>query len=147
MSILKSITGKNPLNVKNGADLWEGSVGSDEKGHAIFIHESYCFRAGCRILSVYQNEHKCHTLNEIFERWAPVTDGNNPVAYAKFVAQKMGIHQDEPILLFHADGAIASEAHLEDMLNAMTEMEVCTGYQVPLEVVNSGMALYVKTWG
>ena len=36
-------------------------------------------------IRTYITKHNCNTLQEIINRWAPWTDGNNPLNYAKKV--------------------------------------------------------------
>ncbi len=37
------------------------------------------------------------TLVQFYERYAPSADNNDPLAYAQFVAQKIGVTVDTPI--------------------------------------------------
>jgi len=138
------IRNQNPFNVKNDPnDPWEGSIGIDAQGHAIFCDPTYSVRAAVRVLAQKWASGK-RTLYQILESYAP--DGNTE-AYARFVADRMSLlpHHvfDASILnLFSDSGKINSWMSISRMIRAMAEFENFAGYELANSIINSGMALY-----
>ena len=140
----RGIDNRNPFNVKQVPTKWKGSIGEDADGHAIFGHEVYSARAVMRDLADdFLNDDK-RTLRGLFADYAPKAAGNDPDDYARFVAKRIGRNPDEKLRLFRPNGATNDfdSGLLLPILMAMVEMEICAGYQVPVEILNSGMALY-----
>lgn len=145
---IRGINNRNPFNIKQTPpDPWVGSMGADELGHAIFVNEIYSVRAACRLLAKYQLTYKLTTLNAILGRWAPVDDlaaKNEPSKYAAFVADRASVHVDLPLELFTQDGEVWMMIQLTLILQAMLEWEVFSGYKLPRETIESGIALYER---
>lgn len=140
------IKNKNPWNVKApmNAARWRGQQNSDKHNHAIFDDPAWSCRAAIKILRTYQRLRRL-TLRETFEHYAPSSDpnaNNEPNAYARFVAGRMGIDADEPLGLFTDEDQIADEPRLRAMLKAMAEFENYAGYDPGDDVITEGINLY-----
>lgn len=95
----RGIRNRNPGNIRKGTDTWTGEVGTDKDGFIKFSAMSYGMRATLKLLVNYISS-GTNTISKITERWAPAADGNNPVAYADFIAQYVadwGISKDTEI--------------------------------------------------
>ena len=76
----------NPLNIRLSSNNWKGEIKpSADKSFCQFQTMAYGFRAAMVCIRTYITKHNCKTLQEIINRWAPWTDGNNPLNYAKKV--------------------------------------------------------------
>lgn len=76
----------NPLNIRLSSNNWKGEIKpSADKSFCQFQTMAYGFRAAMVCIRTYITKHNCNTLQEIINRWAPWTDGNNPINYAKKV--------------------------------------------------------------
>lgn len=77
----------NPLNIRFSPSVkWQGLVGS-LNGFCIFDTMSSCIRAALiLLLFTYPRKYKCTTISSAIRIWAPASDGNDPVAYIKFIA-------------------------------------------------------------
>lgn len=76
----------NPLNIRLSSNNWKGEIKpSADKSFCQFQTMAYGFRAAMACIRTYITKHNCNTLQEIINRWAPWTDGNNPINYAKKV--------------------------------------------------------------
>ncbi len=98
-SIFKTVRGlrnKNPFNIKKTGIDWQGEIEGEDQTFETFESYEMGIRAGARILINYQERHGLDTVNEIISRFAPSTE-NNTSAYAKHVAQLLGVGLDEPI--------------------------------------------------
>ncbi len=79
----------NPLNIRISANNWKGEIKpSGDKSFCQFETMAYGFRAALVCIRTYITKHKCQTLQAIINRWAPWTDGNNPVRYAQRVMDR-----------------------------------------------------------
>ena len=76
----------NPLNIRLSSNNCKGEIKpSADKSFCQFQTMAYGFRAAMVCIRTYITKHNCNTLQEIINRWAPWTDGNNPLNYAKKV--------------------------------------------------------------
>jgi hypothetical protein len=91
-------------------------MGDDGNNYAKFSDPVYGLRAADRVLENYGTKHGIDNLNDAIFRFAPPADNNPTPAYAKFVADKMGISADDKIDL--ADPAVR-----EQMIAAMVKFE------------------------
>jgi hypothetical protein len=144
--MILGIRNRNPFNIKNNpAQPWEGSVSSDSKGHAIFEHEIYGIRAAVRVLAKkYLGGKK--TLRQIIESFAPASDGNDPEAYIaavlKFNGWDVAGFEDCDLELFFESGLPTNAVY--HLLRAMVQVELYAGYRICNELLESGIALYVR---
>lgn len=83
------IANNNPGNVKNKG--WQGQIGSDKSGHAIFSHYEYGLRAIAVTLKNYQKKHGLKTLRSMMKRYCE----SNQLEYAKFISKDIGVGIDE----------------------------------------------------
>ena len=132
------VRNKNPLNVKGTG--WQGQIGNDKRGHAIFRDEIWGTRAAIVTLRTYWTKHRKHTVAEILSRWAPVTDTigsipgappNSPVEYARFVEKRTGLAPNQELRLFDFDAEVWSATQLYKLVAAMAEYENYAGYHLP----------------
>ena len=73
----------NPLNIRLSGNNWKGEVKpSADNAFCQFVTMAYGFRAAMCCIRTYIRKYNCVTIQEIINRWAPWTDGNNPVRYA-----------------------------------------------------------------
>lgn len=83
------IANNNPCNVKNKG--WQGQIGSDDFGHAIFSHYSYGLRAAAITLKNYQKKYGLKTIRNIIHRYCE----SNRHQYTQFLSKKLNIGVDE----------------------------------------------------
>lgn len=97
---------------------WDGEIGKDGRGHAIFEHPSFAARAVARQLHTWWFKRGIRTAFDIMSRYAPPDDcigsigkppdcphGINPTEeYAKTIAASVGKTSHENLELFSADG-------------------------------------------
>ena len=113
MSTNLGIRNNNWLNVRySSSNDWVGQMGDDGNNYAKFSDPVYGLRAADRVLENYGTKHGIDNLNDAIFRFSPPADNNPTPAYAKFVADKMGISADDKIDL--ADPAVR-----EQMIAAM----------------------------
>ena len=123
---------KNFLNIKNNPDNpWNGSIGTDRQGHAIFDDPVYGIRAAIINLRSYWFIHERRTILAIIERWAPEDAGNNPIQYADFVSSRLGVDKTNVLNLFDEERSIKDKNQLEKLIKAMAEYENYNGFQIP----------------
>lgn len=91
------VKNRNPLNIKTLGknDQWEGQIGKDRHGHAIFESVEAGIRAGAFVLSSYEKRHNITTINDLVKRFCTA----NRVPYAAFLGEKMGLDPDEEFAL------------------------------------------------
>lgn len=85
----------NPGNLKNGPFTQNlNSVGSDHIGHAIFPTYDFGKQAQYMLLFSDTSKYFTLTLEQAIKRYAPVSDGNKPDAYIKYLAETVDINKD-----------------------------------------------------
>jgi hypothetical protein len=89
----EQVRNNNPGNLRDGdfAKSQPGYVGRDERGFAKFDSVQNGSNAIDGLLS---KNYSGMTLNQLFAKYAPASDHNDPVAYAKTVAGHLGISPD-----------------------------------------------------
>lgn len=95
MAYAWAIPYKNPMAlIQKPADKWVGLV-SSENGKLQFSSMPLGVRAG--VINLYNGYFKRGntTLKGIFERYAPKSDGNDPLNYANIVGKKIGVSVDK----------------------------------------------------
>lgn len=109
--LVPSCLNKNPLNIKARAiDPWEGQVGADDQGHAVFAEYEYGIRAASLVLRSYVVNHGISTIRGIVNRFA---EGNRGV-YVSFLCAALDVRPDEHIDIIERMG---------DILKAMARFE------------------------
>ena len=112
-----SCINRNPLNIKaRDADPWEGQVGKDKYGHAVFDSWEYGIRAGAFVLRSYAITHGIDTVSGVVRRFA---EGNHE-AYIEFVCDRLGVTPREKFNII---------ARMPELLRAMTQFE--SGMELP----------------
>ena len=111
------VRNNNWLNIRyNPANDWVGQTGGDKNNYAQFDDPVNGLRAADIVLKNYGSKHGIDNLNDAIFRFAPPEDNNPTPAYARFVANKMGIAPDEKIDLDDPDTR-------EKMIQAMVAFE------------------------
>jgi len=112
----RNMRNNNPGNIEDGpfAQSLPGYAGSDGR-FAIFTDPKAGSSAQVALLGSY-GRRGIKTVQDAISRWAPASDNNDPVAYAKFVAQRLGVSPNQEIDL--TDPVIAS-----DMASAIQQFE------------------------
>lgn len=138
----------NPLNVKAPSETyWRRQIGRDSRGHAIFADPADGIRAAVVLLRTYGQAYHLHSVAEILSRWAPVSDtvgslpgapANSPAEYARFVERKTGLNPLENLRLFKG-GKVNDRRNLADLITAMAEYEIGSGFQLNPDVVQRGI--------
>lgn len=88
---------KNPGNIRHSASPWIGRAKVQADAEFVtFTDPVYGIRALAKVLLTYYRVHKRKTVRQIVERWAPSHE--NPTnSYARFVAGKMRVREDETL--------------------------------------------------
>lgn len=151
----KTTTGqrnKNPLNLKWSGSVWKGLAPDrkDSRNHLIFTDPTYGWRAGIINLRSYWTKHNLKTIHQIMSRWAPVTDTigslpgaapNDPSAYSRFVAERVGVGPHDRLSIFDSKGKIKNAEQLKRLVSAMAVYENGHHYVVVDEELDGGIAL------
>lgn len=91
----RGIRNNNPGNLVRTGTPWRGK--SDRQTDSRFIQFDspvYGIRAMARVLETYRSEYGLDSVAEIIGRWAPSHE-NDTGAYARFVANRMGIEPNQ----------------------------------------------------
>lgn len=108
---------RNPLNIKaRSTDPWEGQVGRDKYGHAVFETWEHGIRAASLVLRSYAVTHGIDTVEGIVNRFA---EGNRE-AYIAFLCNRLDVRADEPFDII---------VRMPDLLRAMSRFE--SGMELP----------------
>lgn len=84
---------RNYCNVKAPSDsYWQGQVGRDKHGHAIFKSPEWSLRAGAIVLKNYSRRHGLNTIEGIVKRFSTC----NHEEYIAFLCRRLGLKPDEP---------------------------------------------------
>ena len=79
----------NPLNIRISNNNWKGEIKPSTDGSFCQFQEMYLgFRAAMVCIRTYIRKYGCNTLEKIINRWAPWSDGNNPVRYAQRIINR-----------------------------------------------------------
>lgn len=106
-----AVKNNNPLNVKAMKhDTWQGQIGIDKHGHAIFDTPEHGVRAAAYVLKNYAMRHDIDTVEGIVKRFAT----GNQQPYIAYLCKRLGLRQDEPFNILH---------RLPELLKAMARFE------------------------
>lgn len=106
-----AVKNNNPCNVKAMKhDTWQGQVGIDKHGHAIFDTPEHGIRAAAYVLKNYAMRHDIDTITGIVKRFAT----GNQQPYIKFLCKRLDLRHDEPFNILH---------RLPELLKAMARFE------------------------
>lgn len=100
-------TGGMPRGIRNNnfgnvrplpnGHAWPGQTGVDADGYAVFASPNDGVKAAAQNLQSYAKQ-GINTLSAIVNTWAPKGDGkNDPVAYAHYLAGKLGVDPNEKL--------------------------------------------------
>lgn len=93
----RGIRNNNPLNIRIG-NTWLGErQNPTDPAFEEFVSIEYGYRAAFCILRRYIRRYKRKTITDIISTWAPPSE-NATQRYIDFVANKMGIAPDVPII-------------------------------------------------
>ena len=126
----------NPLNIRISGNNWKGEIKpSGDKSFCQFETMAYGFRAAMCCIRTYIRKYGCNTIEKIINRWAPWSDGNNPVRYASRVCNRWPedftkdtiidyTNRDQMSKLVYAMAIVenGSEPVMEDCLKAFSLM-------------------------
>lgn len=94
----RGLRNNNPGNIRNSdATDWKGEVNlSDKKDNAFeeFETMAHGYRALIKLLQNYRQYHRCLTISDFINRWAPRTE-NNTSAYIHTVCRHMGMKPND----------------------------------------------------
>lgn len=108
---------RNPFNIKaRSTDPWEGQIGKDKHGHAVFETWEHGIRAASLVLRSYAVAHGIDTVEGIINRFA---EGNRE-AYVAFLCNRLDVRADESFDII---------ARMPDLLRAMSRFE--SGMELP----------------
>lgn len=100
----RGVRNNNPLNIRyNPNNDWQGQLGVDSEGFAVFEDMDSGFRAAQQTLGTYGDDHGIDTISDVVSRWAPAKDRNDVAAYTDFVSSRTGINPDKKIDLSDPD--------------------------------------------
>lgn len=91
----RNLRNNNPCNVKGKG--WQGQIGTDSRGLAIFENTLFGIRAAMiDILKDFGVDGQ-KTIFALINEYAPSTDNNNPNKYSNFIANRLGIGINTPL--------------------------------------------------
>lgn len=115
---LRGIRNNNPGNLVDSPGFdWQGQVGADDTGKAIFDTPENGIRA-MGINALRKQQEGANTLRAFGLQWAPPSDNKGATDYGANLASKLGVDQDSPFDLFSAD-----PFSLADLCKAITRNE------------------------
>ena len=113
----KGIRNNNPGNIRATATIWQGQVGDDGTGFAVFDTPENGIRAMARTLHTYATSYGITTVQGIISRWAPANE-NDTASYVQDVAARMDVGDTQP-LVFSASQLVALVAAIINHENGM----------------------------
>lgn len=135
---------KNPTNLRFIRDpkrAWNGQIGLGDqwmaenmRGMGEYATHALGIRAGVGQLVVNQTRNGFDTIWKQINSWAPESDGNDPVAYARSVATALGVDM-------HTKIDVRPYRVMKVVLAAIISME-CGGMPYTQAEMDEGMALY-----
>jgi len=99
MMIPRGIRNNNPLNIRRGANAWQGLAAvQTDPDFCQFESLEWGWRAAFVLLTeTYYKRYRLDTVRNIVKRWAPPADHNNTVLYIDNVCRLTGLAPDEPL--------------------------------------------------
>lgn len=129
--LTRGIRNNNPGNIKHSNSDWLGMRDTQtDKTFVQFVSDEYGFRALAKTLQTYKYRHEIDTVAGIIKRYAPDSDGNPTEAYAKYVADRLGVGVNQTININERMGAL---------LAAISRYE--TGKEYSSDIIDKGLAL------
>lgn len=117
----RGIRNNNPGNLRSG-EPWRGKIGKDNAGFVRFKDYVHGTRAALKVLQTYYNRHGLRTWQEVANRWAPTSDGNQPDKYAQILANYTGqsTFDLQPTTLYNAMRGITAVENGSQYANTIT---------------------------
>lgn len=103
-----AVKNNNPCNIKGSG--WQGQVGTDKHGHAVFSHPDYGFRAAAFVLKNYAKRHGIQTVERIVMRFCT----GNQQSYIRYLCRALNVRPNETISITD---------RLPELLKAMSRFE------------------------
>lgn len=111
----RGIRNNNPGNIKRSNTAWEGLADvQDDETFFTFKTPEYGIRAMARILRTYRSKHLLLSVDQIINRWAPLTE-NPTLEYVALVSERLGVRPWEQ-LSFH-------DEQVAELIEAIIRME------------------------
>ena len=125
----------NPLNIDQSSNAWKGKVTPPEdKRFETFVSLPYGYRAALMTMRTYITKYGLNTIYKIINRWAPASDGNNPLSYAnnvcKIINERLGWGGVTP-----------------DTVVARTDEDLLTAMAYAMSIVENGDKEYARALG
>lgn len=114
--ITVGIQNRNPMNVwaMGKSNPWEGQIGKDDQGHAIFSSFEYGLRAGAKVLINYHSN-GINSIDKLIDKYC--TGNHNQ--YKTFLSKQLGVSVKQKINIL---------VYLPKIMKAMVRFE--NGYDV-----------------
>lgn len=112
-SEVRGIRNNNAGNIRADKIIWDGQIGIDPKGFAIFKSPEWGIRALGKLLLNYEKLHGLNTVAGIIGRYAPPVE-NVTSSYINSVAKKIGLDS-------HTSFIVAD--YLPELVNAIIKHE------------------------
>jgi len=125
----------NPGNIRKSSTTFKGEVESPE-AFKQFKSMKYGFRAMTSLLHTYINS-GFNTVETILNRYAPSSDGNNPVNYTKSVIKLANVRPDQAL-----STPDFKNGNMLNIMYAMTRVE--QGYSPNIHDLHEGYMMYVR---
>lgn len=134
----------NLMGVKKTAIRWEGEAVGADPVFETFASDEDGIRAGALCLLAYQRHHGCRTALDFITRFAPSSDHNPTLAYARFVAALMGEKLGRAIDAERTPLDLTDLRELESFAAAVIHFE--NGHDAaPPQVIRSACARAVRS--
>lgn len=131
---------------------WNGEIGKDARGHAIFSSPVYAARAIAIQLRTWWYRDEYRTVFKIMTSYAPPDDcvgsvgtppnckyGINPTEeYATWVAKAVNLGPHDPIDLFDTKGKLNRKVAIP-LMQAIAQFELTKKYHVSQDIISAGI--------
>ena len=110
MSLARGLKNKNPLNMRYNINIpWQGQVGQDGNGYAVFDTMENGLRAAARDIRNLQKNSNVKTIRDLITKWAPPkgnfkdasgavkTETNPTDNYIAYVSRQLNVNPDSPV--------------------------------------------------
>ena len=110
------IARNNIFNIRySGSTNWKGQIGQ-RKGFVEFKEQSFAIRAWLILMRTYRNRHRCKTIRDIVNRYAPPSE-NHTENYIRFCAKGLDMSPEREL---------SSDKQYYNLAKAMAKMETST---------------------
>ncbi len=130
----RGLRNNNPGNIEAGKNTWDGQTGSDGR-FAKFVTPEHGIRALGKNLMSYGSQ-GYDTVNEIVNRWAPASDGNNTAAYVKALCSELGVKADDQLNLTDINV-------LKSLATVSSNMKTVACHTAPISLIPGSVPLLV----